>query len=52
MWAEGSDTFPLILVGGVLSRDSKWDMLEPLVAELARVVPAAIPVCPHVSFRV
>lgn len=47
--ADGMDQFPLVLVGGVLEGNKKWNISGEVVRCISKVFPGVHPIRPEVS---
>ena len=47
--ADGKDKFPLVLVGGVLEGNKKWDISGEVIKCISKVFPGTDPIWPEVS---
>uniref|UniRef100_A0A453S0C4 N-acetyl-D-glucosamine kinase n=1 Tax=Aegilops tauschii subsp. strangulata TaxID=200361 RepID=A0A453S0C4_AEGTS len=48
---DGKDQFPLVLVGGVLEGNKKWDISGEVIKCISKVFPGVCPIRPEVSMR-
>lgn len=46
---DGKDQFPLVLVGGVLEGNKKWDISGEVIKCISKVFPGVCPIRPEVS---
>eukprot|EP01018_Ginkgo_biloba_P034005 Gb_10698 [translate_table: standard] len=49
---DGNQSFPLVMVGGVLETDDGWDMGKKVVSCISKDFPGVIPVQPKVGLLV
>jgi len=47
--ADEKDKFPLVLVGGVLEGNKKWDICGEVIKCISKVFPGTNPIWPEVS---
>ncbi|WOL16216.1 N-acetyl-D-glucosamine kinase-like [Canna indica] len=47
--ADGKETFPLVMVGGVLEANKRWDIGKEVVKCISKVFPGALPIRPEVE---
>lgn len=47
--ADGKDSFPLVMVGGVLEANKSWDIGKAVVDCITKIYPGAHPVRPTVG---
>lgn len=48
MVADGKEIFPLVMVGGVLEANKRWDIGKEVVKCISKVFPGALPIRPKV----
>ncbi|XP_042438460.1 N-acetyl-D-glucosamine kinase-like isoform X1 [Zingiber officinale] len=46
---DGKETFPLVMVGGVLEANKRWDIGKEVVKCISKVFPGALPIRPEVE---
>lgn len=46
--ADGKDSFPLVMVGGVLEANKRWDIGKEVIRCVSKDYPGAIPIIPKV----
>ncbi|XP_008229618.1 PREDICTED: N-acetyl-D-glucosamine kinase [Prunus mume] len=46
---EGKDSFPLVMVGGVLDENKRWDIGEEVIKCISKDYPGAVPIRPKVE---
>lgn len=47
--ADGSDGFPLVMVGGVLEANRRWDIGKEVTNCISKHFPGVVPIRPKVS---
>lgn len=50
--ADEKDKFPLVLVGGVLEGNKKWDISGEVIKCISKVFPGTVPIWPEVCMFV
>lgn len=46
---DGNDPFPLVMVGGVLEENERWDIGNEVISCISKDFPGVLPVRPKVS---
>ena len=52
MTADGTDHFPLVMVGGVLEANKRWDIGKEVINCISKDFPGAVPIHPKVQISV
>lgn len=47
--ADGTGSFPVVMVGGVLEANKKWDIGKEVISCIHKIFPGACPIKPKVS---